>query len=245
MALEPRKRFASAEKFLAALEPFRSKSGELSEEEPRTLIPIRGGRVRAVWLAAVMVVLLASVALVAAFVGRGGDESAEPSSLGDRSYVDAGAVEPDAMVKGLGTADGSGLSDQSLAAGARGVDGAVSLRGDASASESEAVEEEVRLEVRVQPKVARIRIEGEEVEGNPHVTSFPRDGSKVRVEAWAHGYVRQSKQVVLEEDRVVEFRLRPASSRGKTGTTSGPATPPTTKTENRIKVLPYPGGAKR
>ena len=65
----------------------------------------------------------------------------------------------------------------------------------------------IELRVRVNPESGRLKIDGVELEGNPWVGTFPRDGVQHHIEASARGYKRLARFVPFDQDREVELNL--------------------------------------
>lgn len=234
IARERDDRFASAEEFLAAIEPFCSgqkvqtpTTGEEGELQNGRLPPeenaeARGGaqpRRRLPLPAAATIATAAVIALLALLLGMNPDDS--------RATADSHAAA--ALAPAAAAADGSvaHVDDAGLIA---------QVDQDAREQEaSPAPENEpplVRVEIRAHPPSARIRIDGELAEENPEVTRFPRSDRVLRIEASAPGFVRQGQSVALDEDHVVELRLRPLQRRRDPE-----------RRKNTITIPPYPGGA--
>jgi len=63
------------------------------------------------------------------------------------------------------------------------------------------------LRIRVEPESARLRVDEVDVEGNPFVGRFRRDGAQHRVDASAPGHEDQSLFVTFDRDQELELTL--------------------------------------
>ena len=244
MARNQDDRFGSAAEFLEALEtfapsviqPIRQRPTLHMERivrripPPRDQVSIKNDgppeRVRSLrwtWIATAIVLALAALGVAALMSASGSDAS--HSSRDDERHATVPPVgsgpETDARPGVVGTR-GAARADAEAGSLPDGrADGGAAVRSAPT----------VEVSIRVEPASARIRFDGAELERNPFVGRFPRDGAQHRVEASGPGYQTSVILVMLDQDREVEIQLEPVfiPRSGKRPPRAPPAVSPSTK----------------
>jgi serine/threonine-protein kinase len=116
----------------------------------------------------------------------------------ERTHADAG---PDSA--GSPSPAAAVTADASIGDGGSVADAAVTVEVEADAG----TQGSASLVVRVRPRSATIRLDGEVAETNPYTAVLPRDGAEHRIEASADGFTDASSTVVMDQDRTVELDL--------------------------------------
>ncbi len=78
---------------------------------------------------------------------------------------------------------------------------------------------QVRLRIHVHPESAVIRLDGRQLERNPHDGRHPRDDREHRVEASAAGFETEVRDVVLDCDTHLEIELHPDLAQSRSSDT--------------------------
>jgi len=209
MAREPEDRFERASQFLEALAPFVYDSEMLSSDSHSAIVnpanqsytpgpavataerrTSAGGIPKRAWTVGAIIVIAAAGGLWL-YANRGEEPHREGTPAVTLSPVDAS------------------IHSKTDRANPNDIVGKV-------ATESTDADQEVtttKLVVEVEPPHAKISIDGEEVEGNPFIAPMVKRGSEIRIEAWAPGYVKTSRTVVMNDDQNVELRLERETKR--------------------------------
>lgn len=69
------------------------------------------------------------------------------------------------------------------------------------------VADEIELSVKVEPKAASLRLDGQPLQGNPHTSKHPRDGKRHDLVVEAAGHQPQTLEVVFDSSTVIDLAL--------------------------------------